>query len=107
MKMRLETKRIVVDGTRFRRIVTIQALDVSDLPSEYTNGHPWAGWDQGIFKVVSATHQFRLLEGAAIPESLFQKILGLVQESGCRLHEINTRINALRATWNGTEDIEF
>lgn len=114
MKLRIETRKVVNNftGKKERKILKIEALDYDNLPEEYLSGYPHiiSGKDiknVGLLVESSKTEYFSLVEKHVYAEGLFQKLMGIIRQSGDRLHEINLRHKELRKEWNGKEDFEI
>ncbi len=112
MQLKIQTKKVVVDGKKFRKIISVQGLDVCSLPTEYLKGYPNVVYvSEGKFKLLEVRikegESLDLMQGKTFPESYFQKVYGLIKQSGDRLHEINIKINELRKEWHGKEDFEI
>jgi len=117
MKLRIETKKVVKDGQRWRKIVDIEGLSVDKLPVEYLKGTPncfveTVGKFKNFLHVNTNNNKsFSMIKNDIFHEEHFKKMMVSVAKAGDRLHEIlqkQKETNAkMKLEWNGKEDFEI
>jgi len=109
MLLKIETKKIVVDGKKCRKVKKIDSLYIDDVPTDYLKVYPNCFMvDEGVFIVMSDKNMaHEIVEGYTYPESYFQKILDLLGKCGDNLHNVNQKIKELKKGWNGAEIFEW
>jgi len=116
MSITIKTKKAVnSNGELGRRIIEVNLLDRDQLPQTYRDDANSVYKSKKKPYSIITFHEYParyqdhtlLKEGDFISEDSFQKNLAIIRTGGNLLHEVNTKLKALRKAWSGEETFEI
>lgn len=107
MSIVIKTEKAYLGGSFLRKPTYIKALHKYQLPNEYLNGKPFVYaltlGSRHKLCIAGDDTNIQLEVGVYKKEATFQLALSIIRKAGKRLSEINRKIKAVQAAWNGQE----
>jgi hypothetical protein len=101
-RIHIVTEKVMKDGILARKIISVKALTLTELPPKYFDGSP-SCYLSSSGLVIFVVHEIpkTLVIGANYEETLFQELLAIIKQCGNRLHTINSKSES---KWEGKEE---
>lgn len=109
--IKIKTEKVIVGGKKFVKIIAVDLLGKSALPSEYTDQgkrcYKKKFNDRSGIESSNCTSYSRWLmteEGVYTPKQIADR-LEFIRQCGNRLRKINTRLKKENADWHGVQTL--